>query len=164
MLYTKAQRIEAIKNIAHALGDLNEQVVYVGSAVIGLYVDDPGAPEVRPTKDVDIVLKIASLLELEHFKQELAERGIHSAKDEKVMCRFTYQNVLLNVMATKEIGWALSNPWFKSGCEHPEIIYLDEEKIKIMPPAYYLASNFLPLKKEGRIPEPAMILRILYIF
>ena len=58
MLYTKSQCIRAIETIALALGDLNDQVVYVGGAVVGLYVDDPGAPEVRPTKDIDVVLEI----------------------------------------------------------------------------------------------------------
>jgi hypothetical protein len=71
MLHTKAQSIEAIKTIARALADLNEQVIYVGGAVTGLYADDPGAPEVRPTKDVDIVLEIQSTLELETIRQKL---------------------------------------------------------------------------------------------
>jgi hypothetical protein len=53
MLNTKRQSIEAIKTIAKALGYLNEQVVYVGGAVAALYANDPGAPEIRPTKDVD---------------------------------------------------------------------------------------------------------------
>jgi len=50
MLYTKQKSIEAIKIIAQILGDLNDQVVYVGGAVAALYADDPGAPEIRPTK------------------------------------------------------------------------------------------------------------------
>jgi predicted nucleotidyltransferase len=153
VLHTKAQSIEAIKTIARVLDDLNEQVVYVGGAVAGLYADDPGAQEVRPTKDVDIVLKIASVLELETIRQKLAERGIHFAKDEKALCRFTYQNILLDVMATKEVGWAPANPWFKSGFDHPEIRYLDAVKIKIMPLAYYLASKFVAFKDRGSDPR-----------
>lgn len=72
MLHTKAQSIEAIKTIARALDDLNDLVVYVGGAVVGLYADDPGAPEVRPTKDIDIVLEIASAFALETIRQKLA--------------------------------------------------------------------------------------------
>lgn len=153
MLHTKSESIKAINTIALALGDLNEQVVYVGGAVAGLYIDNPGAPEVRPTKDVDIVLEIASVLELEDLRQKLAERGIHFAKDEKVMCRFIYQNILLDVMATKEVGWAPANPWFKSGFDHLEIRHLDEVEIKIMPFVYYLASKFIAFKNRGTDPR-----------
>ena len=40
---------EAIRKIAIALGDMNEQVVFVGGATIGLYINDPAADDVRPT-------------------------------------------------------------------------------------------------------------------
>ena len=94
MLFTKKQSIEAIKTIARALGDLNDQVIYVGGAVVALYADDPGAPEIRPTKDVDIVVEVASVLELEKFRQKLAERDINLDKDAKIMCRFKYHYIL----------------------------------------------------------------------
>ncbi len=153
MLHTKAQCIQAIGTIAHALGDLNDHVVYVGGAVAGIYVDDPGAPEVRPTKDIDIVLEIASAYHLEELRQKLAERGIHFAADEKVICRFRYQNLLLDVMATKEIGWAPANPWFQPGIKHAEVRLFGSVEIKIMPLAYYLASKFTAFKNRGGDPR-----------
>ncbi|MCK4895049.1 MAG: hypothetical protein KAT07_13825 [Calditrichia bacterium] len=153
MLYTKVQSIEAIKNIAHALSDLNEQVVFVGGAVVGLYANDPGAPEVRPTKDIDIVFEIGSVFKLKELRQKLAKRGIHFAKDEEVMCRFIFQNTFLDIMATKEIDWAPSNPWFKFGFEYPETVHLDELKIKILPVEYYLASKFTAFRDRGNDPR-----------
>jgi predicted nucleotidyltransferase len=153
MLNTKLQSIEAIKTIAKTLDNLNDQVVYVGGAVASIYADDPGAQEIRPTKDVDIVIKIASALELETFRQQLAERGIHLDKEAKITCRFKYQNISLDVMATKEIGWAPANPWFKSGFNYSDIYELDDVSIKIMPVAYYLASKFTAFKDRGKDPR-----------
>ena len=49
---------EATKKIALALGELNENVVYVGGAIVSLYIDDPSGEDVRPTKDIDISLDI----------------------------------------------------------------------------------------------------------
>lgn len=37
----------ATKKIAKALGELNERVVYVGGAVVSLYIDDASAEDVR---------------------------------------------------------------------------------------------------------------------
>ena len=48
--------IGVIKQVARALGDLNNRVVYVGGAVVSLYIDDPAAADVRPTDDIDISL------------------------------------------------------------------------------------------------------------
>ena len=58
----------ATRKIAQALEELNEQVVYVGGAVVSLYIDDPSAEDVRPTKDLDISLEIASLVALEALR------------------------------------------------------------------------------------------------
>ncbi len=68
---------KAIKKVASALGELNEKVIYVGGAVVSLYIDDTAADDVRPTKDVDISIKIASLGELEELRQTLAQKGFH---------------------------------------------------------------------------------------
>ena len=119
----------------------------------GLYVDDSGAPEVRPTKDIDIVLEIASQFELEELRQKLAKRGIYFVPEEKVVCRFKYQNILLDVMATKEVGWAPANPWFQAGFNYPEVRHLDEVTIKIMPFAYFLASKFAAFRDRGKDPR-----------
>jgi hypothetical protein len=51
---------EVTKKVAIALEELNKRVVFVGGAVVSLYINDPAAEDVRPTKDIDISLEIAS--------------------------------------------------------------------------------------------------------
>lgn len=34
---------EVTKRIAHALGEMNDQVVYVGGAIVSYFIDDPSA-------------------------------------------------------------------------------------------------------------------------
>jgi hypothetical protein len=60
-----------IKKIALALGEINEQVVYVGGAVVSLYINDPAADDVRPTKDIDISMSLVTLGELETMRERL---------------------------------------------------------------------------------------------
>lgn len=153
MFKNQSEIIDAIILIANALGSLNERVVYIGGAVVGLYVNNKGAPEVRPTKDIDIVIEIASLMDLEKFRKELAKRQIYVARDEEVICRFSYKNILLDVMATKAIGWAPANPWFKYGFDNPEIKNLGQVKIKIMSLPYYLAAKFAAFVDRGTDPR-----------
>ena len=63
----------ATRTIAFALGELNEKVVYVGGAVVSVYIDDSSADDVRPTKDIDISMEIASLSELEKLRVKLTK-------------------------------------------------------------------------------------------
>ena len=71
------------QKIALALGELNERVIYVGGAVVSLYIDDPAADDVRPTKDLDISLELGSLAELEEIRVLLNKKGfVQSHMDE----------------------------------------------------------------------------------
>lgn len=45
-------KLAALHLIATAIGELNDEAVYVGGAVIGLYAE-PNSDDTRPTKDVD---------------------------------------------------------------------------------------------------------------
>ena len=116
---------EATKKIALALGELNEYVVYVGGAVVSLYINDPSAEDVRPTKDIDISLEIATLGELEALRKKLIEKGFFQSHEDDVICRFHYSDIKVDVMATKTIGWAPGNPWFQAGFNKSQSINLD---------------------------------------
>lgn len=130
------------KKVAEALGELNHQVVYVGGVVVSLYINDPAAEDVRPTKDLDLTLQIASLGALEGLREDLVSRGFVQSAQENVVCRFRYDDVLVDVMATEAIGWAPGNRWFASSFELAFAYNLDDITIKLLPLPYFLASKF----------------------
>ena len=107
-----------IRKIALALKELNKRVVFVGGAVVGCYNNYPSAEDVRPTNDIDISLEISTLMELENVRLELKAKGFIQSAEDKVMCRFRYEDIIVDVLSTKEIGWAPANPWFAPGFQH----------------------------------------------
>ncbi len=150
---TQQSIIEAIEKVAEALDDLKEEVAVVGGAVVGLYADGPAAPDVRPTKDVDLVFEIANYKELRGLEKKLVARGFKHAKDEKVLCRFQYENILVDIMATKEVRWAPANPWFESGFKQLINYTLKKTTIKILPFAYFLATKISAFLDRGKDPR-----------
>ncbi|MFC2152316.1 nucleotidyl transferase AbiEii/AbiGii toxin family protein [Bacteroidota bacterium] len=150
MPQTNEINIDVIKRIARALGDLNNRVVYVGGAVVSLYIDDPAADDVRPTQDIDISLEITSSGELENLRQELAVKRFTQSAEDTVMCRFRYEGISVDVMATEEIGWALANRWFRPGFDHLQVVELVPElNIRILSIAYFLATKFEAFNDRG---------------
>lgn len=139
--------------MALTLGDLNNRLAFVGGAVSSLYADDPGAADVRPTKDIDVVVEVSSYLELTRFQHELLKKGFSPTPHEKVICRFQYDEILVDVMATEEVGWAPANPWFKPGFSQLEAVRLNTVEIKILPLAYFLASKFCAFNDRGIDPR-----------
>jgi len=144
-----------IKKIAIALDELNEQVVYVGGAVVGLYINDPAAEDVRPTKDVDISLSVASIGKLEYVREELNKKGFVQTAEDNVICRFRFEDIIVDVMNTKSIGWAPANPWFAPGFDVKETVEIEEQKIYILPLPYFLATKFAAYNDRGN-NEPRM--------
>jgi predicted nucleotidyltransferase len=140
---------QAIKVIAGALGELNAQVVFVGGAVVSLYIDDPSAEDVRPTKDIDISLKIASFSALEKIRLLLIKKGFYQTSEDNVICRFRYDDIKVDVMSTQAVGWAPANRWFEPGFEHLQTMYLDEFEIKVLSLPYFLAAKFDAFYNRG---------------
>lgn len=66
--------IELLELAADALGPLLDEVVFVGGATVTLWITDPGAPPVRPTKDVDVVVEAATRGAFHDFEARLRER------------------------------------------------------------------------------------------
>lgn len=154
MLKNKTINMGVVKKIATALGELNDEVAYVGGATVSIYADDPTAEDVRPTKDIDIMLHIVSFSELAALQDELAQKGIFPDPESKINCRFKYEDVLIDVMSTKEVGWAPSDPWFEPGFKNLVTFKLDEEiTIRIFPVAYFLATKFSAFHDRGKDPR-----------
>ena len=138
--YTLINR-EATKKVALALGSLNEQVVYVGGAVVSLYINDSAAADVRPTKDIDITFQIATYAKLEQLRENLVEKGFSQSAEDTVTCRFRYDDLLIDVMTTEAVGWAPSNPWFEKGFNKAITVDLEDIIIKVLPLPYFLATK-----------------------
>jgi predicted nucleotidyltransferase len=149
MLKNTRINLGVIQKIATALSELNERVVYVGGAVVSLYINDPAAEDVRPTKDIDISLKIASIGELEEIRVSLTLKGFKQSPSDDVICRFRYEDIKVDVMSTKAVGWAPANPWFGPGFKHLEKINIEDKSINILQLSYFLATKFSAFKDRG---------------
>ena len=67
--------IELLIQIAEALGDLRERLVFVGGCATALLITDPAAAPVRATEDVDTIVAIVSKREYHQLGEALAFRN-----------------------------------------------------------------------------------------
>lgn len=132
---------QAIIKIAKALGELSSEVVFVGGAIVSLYIDDPAAEDIRPTKDLDLTFKITTTGKLEALREALIQKGFIQTHEDDVICRFRFDDLLIDVMSTHAVGWAPSNRWFMPGFEKSFSVELDDVTIQLMPLPYLLASK-----------------------
>lgn len=132
---------KATIKVAKALGELNSEVVFVGGAMVAMYIDDPAAEDIRPTKDLDLTFQITTAGKLEELREKLIGKGFIQTHEDDVICRFRFDDLLVDVMSTQAVGWAPSNRWFMPGFEESFSVELDDVTIRLMPLPYLLASK-----------------------
>lgn len=140
---------QIVARVAGALGELNEQAVFVGGAVVSIYADDPAADDVRPTKDVDLTLDVLSWGDLENLRLTLRSKGFIQSHDEPVMCRFLLEDIRVDVMSLTAVGWAPANRWFAPGFPYRFRTVLEDQQVSLLPLPYFLASKWEAFNSRG---------------
>ncbi len=94
-------------------------------------------------------MQIVSLIQLESIRESLVKKGFRQTAEDNIVCRFRYDDIKVDVMSTKAIGWAPANPWFAPGFKKSESVVVEDQQIKILPISYFLASKFAAFNDRG---------------
>ncbi len=110
-----------LRRIAIALGDLRDQLVFVGGAVAGLLVTDPLADAVRATRDVDAVVH-ANRATFHRIEEAVAARGFRRDINSEIICRWIHADsgVLFDLMPVQPEVLGFSNRWYPFAVETSE--------------------------------------------
>jgi len=153
MLKNRTINLKVVEKVALALEELNDEVIYVGGAVVSLYVTDEGAEQPRPTKDIDISVQVSSYAQMNQFQESLASKKIFPAPTENVMYRYTYEDVLIDFIPFEETPLGPTNKWLKPGFKKAYPITIGKAKIKILPVSMFLATKWEAYKNRGGDPR-----------
>ena len=108
--------IEMIEIIAKGLKELLSEVTFIGGAITSFYIDDSASPALRPTKDVDCVIKIANQKNYYEFETKIRKKGFrHLIRANEPICRWIYDDVIVDIMPTDKSILGFSNRWYDDG-------------------------------------------------
>ncbi|MFP5374674.1 MAG: hypothetical protein ACLGHW_07210 [Gammaproteobacteria bacterium] len=117
-----------LRLVAAALGDLRDEVVFVGGAVAGLLVTDPLAGTVRATRDVDAIVE-AGLAAFHDFEARVAARGFVRDIGSGVVCRWVHREsgVQFDLMPVRSDVLGFSNRWYRHAVDTALTVELGED-------------------------------------
>ncbi|MFN2424475.1 MAG: nucleotidyl transferase AbiEii/AbiGii toxin family protein [Cryomorphaceae bacterium] len=153
MLKNQMINLNAVEKVALALEELNDRVIYVGGAVVSLYVNDEGAEQPRPTKDIDISVQISTYSQMEVLREKLAAKKIYPAPFAKVLYRYSYEDILIDFIPFEETPLGPTNSWLKPGFKKAYPIKIGNTEIKILPVSLFLATKWEAFKSRGNDPR-----------
>ena len=152
MINTRDLNIQMITTVARRLGNLREKVVFVGGCATGLFITDPAMPEVRVTKDVDVIIDITTRMEYSILEADLRSKGFRNdISEDAPLCRWLVNGIKVDVMPTQEDILGFSNHWYLPAIENANYVQLEKEiVIKLVTPPYFLATKIEAFKGRGK--------------
>lgn len=144
--------LEMLERAAKGLRTLKDEVVFVGGATVELYLQDP-VIRVRPTDDVDCVIRVVSRLEYHAIDGRLRELGFTHPIFEKVpICRWQYQDLMVDVMPIEGEILGFTNRWYREGFDNSVRVGLPKgTEIRIFTVPYFLASKIEAFRNRGNL-------------
>ena len=145
--HTNIVRIKAVYN---GLQELRDQVVFVGGAVVSLYMER-SAEDVRETKDVDIIVGIYSRVKFAELEDRLRAIGFKNDTTAKFMGRFILDSTIVDVMPIEEGILGFPNRWYKEGYNNSIPHKIDDLiTVRIFTAPYFLASKLEAFNDRGK--------------
>lgn len=142
--------LRMIEIVAFGLGDMNENVAFVGGAVAGIYANDPASEDARPTTDVDCVLQLGTINDQYELEEALQKRHFQHDTESGVICRWIYKGITVDIMPDDEHILGFSNRWYSKGMENKVRFTLPNGNIiHIFPVTYYLATKLEAIASRG---------------
>jgi hypothetical protein len=132
-----------IKQVAEKLGPLRPKVVFLGGSATGFHITDKAEPEIRATKDVDIIVEIASIVGYHKLEKTLMELGFfQKIQEDDPICRWYINDAIVDVMPTDENILGFSNRWYLPAIKNSVTIELEPNlEIQIVTAPYFLGTK-----------------------
>jgi hypothetical protein len=144
--------LELLAGAARLLKPLLRELVFVGGATTALLITDKGAPDVRPTYDVDAIAEITSYAAYTAFSERLRNLGFTEDVTEGApICRWRQQKMVLDVMPLDATILGFSSRWFKAAMDTAEEMEFEAElRIRVINPVYFCATKLEAFAGRGK--------------
>lgn len=75
MIRPQNPNIHILELTVDRLGELADEMVFLGGCATGLLITDPAAPPIRATQDVDVIAEVGTLAAYHRLSERLRQKG-----------------------------------------------------------------------------------------
>jgi hypothetical protein len=139
-----SNNIVMLQTVADGLGEMKNEMVFVGGAVAELYAGNAAVSDIRPTLDVDCLIELSSRTAHAKLENDLRTKGFaNDTTPGAPTCRWVFKGIKLDVMPTDSGVLGFTNIWYKDGIQYKILKILpDGTEVFVFQPGYYLATKF----------------------
>jgi hypothetical protein len=138
--------------VAHALGPVCDDVVFVGGCATGLLLTQARPDRIRITEDLDIVAQALTVHDYHAIEARVRAQGFsNDMRPDAPICRWVYKNVTLDVMPTVKDILGFANRWYPLAIATAQLVTLPSGKsIKLISAPVFIATKLEAFKDRGK--------------
>ena len=141
--------IRQLERLVEKLGDLGDEIVIVGGCSPALILDINLVPDLRPTNDVDFMIKAESYGEYARFVEKMKGKGFTERQGDPIG-RYVWEDLIVDVIPTETGVLGFTNPWYKEAFDKAVKKRLPSGRIlKTITPIYFLATKLEAFRARG---------------
>lgn len=151
MARARNPNLQILMHAVEQLGDLADEMVFVGGCATGLLITDPAAPAIRVTRDVDAIVQVVSRADYYQLSGKLRLRGFaEDTSDGAPICRWVGDGVMLDVMPTNPEILGFGSEWIAPAAENAVAVQLPSgRKIQMVSAPYFLITKLEAFDGRG---------------
>lgn len=138
------------ESVVQLLAPLLDELVFVGGCTTGLFITDPAAGGVRPTKDVDAIVDVTSYAQYAALSERLRALGLaEDTTPGAPLCRWRQRNLIVDVMPVNEHVLGFSNRWYTTAIETAQTLDIAGHEVQVVTPALFVATKLEAFHGRG---------------
>ena len=138
-----------LREVAVALAELADELVFVGGGVTALLLNDPAAPPTRFSYDVDAVMRATKRTAYLAVAERLRELGFKQRPAEPVICRWFLGELIVDVMPDDPEILGFTNRWYSGAFDHAVVLDIDGVKVRVVSAPWFLATKLEAFTGRG---------------
>ena len=144
--------LDMLELAVNRLGEVADDLVFLGGCATGLLLTDAAAPPIRMTQDVDAIAEVASLGDYYALSERLRGKGFsEDQNDGSPICRWMGHGVVLDVMPTNPDVLGFGNEWYQPALKAAIRMALPSGKsIRLVTAPYFLATKLAAFDGRGQ--------------
>ena len=138
--------------VAHALGPVCENVIFVGGCATGLLLTQERPDRIRITEDVDIVAQALTVHDYHAIEKQVRAQGFsNDLRPNAPICRWVYKNVTLDLMPTVKDILGFANRWYPLALQTAELVTLPSGRgIRLITAPVFIGTKLEAFKDRGK--------------
>jgi hypothetical protein len=138
------------ESVVRLLAPVLDEFVFVGGCTTGLFITDPAAGGVRPTKDVDAIVDVTSYAKYTVLSERLRALGLaEDTTPGAPLCRWRRGDLIIDVMPVNEHVLGFSNRWYPAAIETAQTLEIAGHEVLVVTPALFIATKLEAFHGRG---------------